>query len=472
MTDQPTEPTAAVEVWARMLCAADVHVYGGEHPTWQQLGRLSGKLQEDYRKAARWLLPRLTVAQPAAPSAPADRDRIAEVRMIVKRLVAHAKGFQDVLDEPDRDPWARLVRADIDEIGTVLAVLPAGRREFDAQAGLQRLADDLHRGEPGVDAAANRAAEPAVEPGLYRHFKGARYEVAATAVHTESGERLVVYRSGDDWSARPVESFAGEVEFDGKRQARFVRLDGKVVAPADRAAEWQDAAAFVEAMNEGCGQHKPCASCDAREDAAAELRRVAEEAQQAGEAWDVPDARPGTTDYTWQQAAEQPAPVHAVPLPGSNGISSCCGRPPCEFVGERVTRDPALVTCLGRDQAQQAGDRSDVGTQFVQQVDNLDNEALDAAEADMLLDERVAAAKAQQPAEPEVFGPEVVAYRHPTKPRAYLCRQHGDGWAWMTPLTADDLPGGGLCTYGDPADPDDVCGVDVLIPQQQAGEGR
>ena len=40
-------------------------------------------------------------------------------------------------------------------------------------------------------------------------------------------------------------------------------------------------------------------------------------------------------------------PVHAVPLPGSNGISACCGRPPCEFVGERVTRDPGAVTCPG-----------------------------------------------------------------------------------------------------------------------------
>jgi hypothetical protein len=49
-------------------------------------------------------------------------------------------------------------------------------------------------------------------------------------------------------------------------------------------------------------------------------------------------------------AAETPpaeTPVHAVPVPGSNGISSCCGRPPCEFVGERVTRDPAAVTCPG-----------------------------------------------------------------------------------------------------------------------------
>lgn len=48
-----------------------------------------------------------------------------------------------------------------------------------------------------------------------------------------------------------------------------------------------------------------------------------------------------------QNETPEAATVHAVPLPGSNGISSCCGRPPCEFVGERVTRDPDKVTCTG-----------------------------------------------------------------------------------------------------------------------------
>jgi len=57
---------------------------------------------------------------------------------------------------------------------------------------------------------------------------------------------------------------------------------------------------------------------------------------------DLIDGRPA--------AAEQPVTMHAIPLPGSNGISACCGRPPCEFVGERVTRDPALVTCSGHEQ--------------------------------------------------------------------------------------------------------------------------
>ncbi|MEU6543934.1 hypothetical protein [Streptomyces sp. NPDC046859] len=55
---------------------------------------------------------------------------------------------------------------------------------------------------------------------------------------------------------------------------------GLLPPPADRAAVLRGAASFVEAMNEGCGQRKPCASCDAREDVADELRRLADEAQQ------------------------------------------------------------------------------------------------------------------------------------------------------------------------------------------------
>jgi hypothetical protein len=82
MTDT-TEPNAAIEVWARMLCAADVHVYGEDHPTWQQLVGESGRrIRDDYRKAAAWLLPRLTVAATSAVVPAADRaalrDRTAE----------------------------------------------------------------------------------------------------------------------------------------------------------------------------------------------------------------------------------------------------------------------------------------------------------------------------------------------------------------------------------------------------------
>lgn len=59
----------------------------------------------------------------------------------------------------------------------------------------------------------------------------------------------------------------------------------------------------------------------------------------------------------------------------------------------------------------------------------------------------------------------VVAFRNPDRPGLLMCRAHGKAWG-MTPLKADDLPDGGICGYGDPATPDVVCGVDVLIPQK------
>ncbi|MFH8805263.1 hypothetical protein ACH4F6_37935 [Streptomyces sp. NPDC017936] len=56
----------------------------------------------------------------------------------------------------------------------------------------------------------------------------------------------------------------------------------------------------------------------------------------------------------------------------------------------------------------------------------------------------------------------VVAYRNSHRPGVLLCREHGDGWVGLTPLHAHDLPDGGTCTHGDPADPSDVCGRNVL----------
>jgi hypothetical protein len=63
-----------------------------------------------------------------------------------------------------------------------------------------------------------------------------------------------------------------------------------------------------------------------------------------------------------------------------------------------------------------------------------------------------------------------VAYRNPWQPGVLLCLEHGEGWEGMKPLAVEDLPGGGTCTAGDPADPDDVCGRDVLAVE--AGEPR
>ena len=62
------------------------------------------------------------------------------------------------------------------------------------------------------------------EPGIYRHYKGKFYEVLGTAVDSESGEQLVVYRACYGkrglW-VRPLAMFLESVEVNGNRQSRF-----------------------------------------------------------------------------------------------------------------------------------------------------------------------------------------------------------------------------------------------------------
>lgn len=65
-----------------------------------------------------------------------------------------------------------------------------------------------------------------VEPGRYRHYKGNFYQVIGTARHSETDERLVVYRplygEGGLW-VRPEAMFAETVLVDGKKVPRFER---------------------------------------------------------------------------------------------------------------------------------------------------------------------------------------------------------------------------------------------------------
>ncbi len=63
-----------------------------------------------------------------------------------------------------------------------------------------------------------------MQKGIYRHFKGNKYEVLGVAKHSESSEELVVYRAlygeGGLW-VRPLAMFVEEVAWEGKRQPRF-----------------------------------------------------------------------------------------------------------------------------------------------------------------------------------------------------------------------------------------------------------
>ena len=64
----------------------------------------------------------------------------------------------------------------------------------------------------------------AVSPGRYRHYKGNEYEVIAIARHSETEEKLVVYRKlyddGSFW-VRPLAMFVETVPVDGVMVPRF-----------------------------------------------------------------------------------------------------------------------------------------------------------------------------------------------------------------------------------------------------------
>lgn len=66
-----------------------------------------------------------------------------------------------------------------------------------------------------------------LEPGLYRHYKGNRYEVVGVARHSETEEAFVVYRAlyGERglW-VRSLAMFTEYVMYEGKNVKRFEYL--------------------------------------------------------------------------------------------------------------------------------------------------------------------------------------------------------------------------------------------------------
>jgi hypothetical protein len=64
--------------------------------------------------------------------------------------------------------------------------------------------------------------------GLYRHYKGAQYEVIGTARHSETLEPMTVYRAlygAHGLWVRPAAMFNEEVRIDGVIQPRFVKVN-------------------------------------------------------------------------------------------------------------------------------------------------------------------------------------------------------------------------------------------------------
>jgi len=63
-----------------------------------------------------------------------------------------------------------------------------------------------------------------IKLGKYRHYKGKEYQVLGVAIHSETGEKLVMYqKTTDDYSlwVRPLAMFVEDVEVDGKKVPRF-----------------------------------------------------------------------------------------------------------------------------------------------------------------------------------------------------------------------------------------------------------
>jgi hypothetical protein len=64
-------------------------------------------------------------------------------------------------------------------------------------------------------------------PGRYRHYKGNEYEVIGVARHSETDERVVVYRplyNDSGLWVRPLAMFVEEVTVNGERVPRFARV--------------------------------------------------------------------------------------------------------------------------------------------------------------------------------------------------------------------------------------------------------
>ncbi len=69
-----------------------------------------------------------------------------------------------------------------------------------------------------------RYALEEIRPGIYRHFKGNEYEVLFVATHSETLEKMVVYRAlyGERgiW-VRPASMWNETVVRDGREYRRF-----------------------------------------------------------------------------------------------------------------------------------------------------------------------------------------------------------------------------------------------------------
>lgn len=69
---------------------------------------------------------------------------------------------------------------------------------------------------------------PSIPLGKYRHYKGHEYQVLGVVRHSETLEPMVLYRplyNDSGMWVRPHAMFLEEVEVDGARVPRFLRIE-------------------------------------------------------------------------------------------------------------------------------------------------------------------------------------------------------------------------------------------------------
>jgi hypothetical protein len=76
------------------------------------------------------------------------------------------------------------------------------------------------------------------KPGVYRHYKGNRYELIGFARHSETREAMAIYRAlygeRELW-VRPASMWSELVEVDGKQVKRFALVGEAEKSRAERA---------------------------------------------------------------------------------------------------------------------------------------------------------------------------------------------------------------------------------------------
>ncbi len=67
-----------------------------------------------------------------------------------------------------------------------------------------------------------------MKKGIYKHFKGNKYELIDVATHSETLEKMVVYKAlygdGGIW-VRPLSMWEEQIEKDGKKVKRFEYIE-------------------------------------------------------------------------------------------------------------------------------------------------------------------------------------------------------------------------------------------------------